>query len=119
VRWVLVKDSESVVAEFACVALKTWHFGTENALEATDSDPRLQLLIVFNQWVGKKGGSEFHRILHLFDSPRRIRPLLGQRSPTARLWRQCRLLHTRNHVRNDEATIRIGAPPLGRVLPQK
>ena len=33
----------------------------------------------------------------LFGNPCRTRPLLGQRSPTACLFSQCRPLHTRNH----------------------
>src|SRR5258708_22785746 len=34
--------------------------------------------------------SDFHRDLHLFQSPFRTRPLLGQRSSTALLLRRCR-----------------------------
>src|SRR5713226_3069738 len=32
---------------------------------------------------------------------------------------RCRLLHTRNHERSDEATVRINKATLGRLLPQE
>ena len=39
--------------------------------------------------------------------------------PTARLVRQCPTLHTGNHERSDETTIRINQTPLGRLLYQE
>ncbi len=36
-------------------------FRAENALEATDSDPRLQTQVVLNGAFGKKGASDFQQ----------------------------------------------------------